>query len=77
MLAYMNQESLDKTIETGKTWFFSRSRQALWHKGETSGHEQKVREIAFDCDADTLLIKVEQTGVAVMKAHSPASAVNW
>lgn len=64
MLAYMNQESLQKTIETGLTWFYSRSRQSLWNKGETSGHIQKVHEIYFDCDADTLLLKVEQTGAA-------------
>lgn len=64
MLAYMNKESLTKTVETGVTWFYSRSRNSLWQKGETSGHVQKVQEIYYDCDADTLLIKVEQTGVA-------------
>lgn len=64
MLAYMNEESLKKTIETGYTWFYSRSRQALWNKGETSGNKQKVREIAYDCDGDALLVKVHQTGVA-------------
>ncbi len=64
MLAYMNQESLRKTVETGVTWFYSRSRRALWQKGETSGHVQKVQEIYYDCDADTLLIKAEQTGAA-------------
>lgn len=64
MLAYMNEESLRMTVETGVTWFFSRSRQSLWQKGETSGHIQKVRQIYYDCDGDTLLIKVEQTGVA-------------
>lgn len=64
MLAYMNEESLQKTIETGYTWFFSRSRQKLWQKGETSGHVQRVREIFYDCDGDTLLVKVNQTGVA-------------
>ena len=63
-LAYMNLESLKKTLETGKTWFFSRSRQKLWNKGETSGHFQNVKEIKYDCDADSLLIKVEQIGVA-------------
>ena len=60
MLGYMNEESLTKTIGTGKTWFYSRSRQALWMKGETSGHIQSVKEILYDCDQDTLLIKVEQ-----------------
>lgn len=64
MLAYMNRESLKKTIETGYTWFFSRSRNELWNKGETSGHVQKVISIVPDCDADTLLVVVEQTGVA-------------
>lgn len=64
MLAYMNQESLAKTIKTGVTWFYSRSRQSLWQKGETSGHVQKVQDIYYDCDADTLLIEVEQTGAA-------------
>ena len=64
MLAYMNEESLAKTMETGYTWFYSRSRQKLWHKGESSGHVQKVCSMAYDCDADTLLITVEQTGAA-------------
>lgn len=64
MLAYMNAESLQKTLDTGYTWFFSRSRQRLWNKGETSGHVQRVVKIAEDCDFDTLLITVEQTGVA-------------
>ena len=64
MLAYMNGESLQKTLETKQTWFWSRSRQKLWHKGESSGHIQAVKEISYDCDADTLLIKVEQTGPA-------------
>lgn len=64
MLAYMNRESLLKTLETGYTWFYSRSRQQLWNKGATSGHLQKVIRIAGDCDDDTLLVEVEQTGVA-------------
>lgn len=64
MLAYMNKESLQKTMETGLTWFWSRSRQKLWQKGETSGHIQKVKEIFYDCDADALLIKADQTGPA-------------
>jgi len=62
MMAYMNKESLRKTIETNETWFYSRSRQCLWHKGETSGHIQKVKEIRVDCDQDTLLVFVEQIG---------------
>lgn len=64
MLAYMNRESLRKTLESGETWFWSRSRQELWHKGETSGNVQKVKEIRYDCDADALLVLVEQIGVA-------------
>ncbi len=64
MLAYMNEESLRRTIETGYTWFWSRSRRELWNKGATSGHLQRVLEIYGDCDDDTLLIKVEQTGAA-------------
>lgn len=64
MLAYINEESLKKTIETGYTWFFSRSRNELWNKGATSGHVQKVVNITPDCDDDTLLIVVEQTGPA-------------
>lgn len=64
MLAYMNKESMKKTFETGYTWFWSRSRQELWNKGATSGHLQKVVDIYADCDDDTLLITVEQTGAA-------------
>ncbi len=64
MLAYMNEESLRRTMETGYTWFFSRSRQELWNKGATSGHVQKVHCIHTDCDDDTLLVTVTQTGAA-------------
>jgi phosphoribosyl-AMP cyclohydrolase len=62
MMAYMNRQSLEMTLETGFTHFWSRSRQKYWKKGETSGHVQEVREIFFDCDADTLLVKVIQHG---------------
>lgn len=62
MMAWMNQESLKKTLETGDTWFWSRSRQELWHKGATSGHLQKVKAIRYDCDSDALLVTVEQMG---------------
>jgi phosphoribosyl-ATP pyrophosphohydrolase/phosphoribosyl-AMP cyclohydrolase len=62
MVAYMNRESLGKTLETGQTWFYSRSRQQLWWKGATSGHYQEVIAIEADCDYDTLLIQVEQVG---------------
>lgn len=64
MVAYMNREAVEKTQQTGLTWFYSRSRQRLWQKGETSGHVQRVKEILYDCDGDTLLVKVEQTGPA-------------
>ena len=64
MLAYMNEESLKLTLETGLTWFWSRSRKELWNKGAHSGHLQKVKSIDYDCDEDTLLVKVEQIGAA-------------
>ena len=71
MLAYMNKESLRLTLERGETYFWSRSRQSLWHKGETSGNTQRVQQISFDCDADALLIRVEQKGNACHTgAHS-------
>ncbi len=62
MMAWMNQESLQKTLETGETWFWSRSRQAFWNKGATSGHTQNVKAIRYDCDSDALLVTVEQIG---------------
>ena len=64
MLAYMNRQSLQKTLETGYTWFWSRSRGELWNKGATSGNTQRVLSITADCDNDTLLVLVEQTGPA-------------
>ena len=64
MVGYMNREAVRKTIESGRVCFWSRSRQEYWIKGETSGHTQTVRTVAFDCDADALLIKVEQKGGA-------------
>jgi phosphoribosyl-ATP pyrophosphohydrolase/phosphoribosyl-AMP cyclohydrolase len=64
MLAYMSRESLEKSAQTQTTWFWSRSRNSLWNKGETSGNSQSIREIRYDCDGDTLLIKVEQAGNA-------------
>jgi len=64
MVAWMNTESLEKTIESGETWFWSRSRRELWHKGATSGNTQKVVDIRYDCDADTLLVLVEPAGPA-------------
>ena len=64
MLAYMNKESLKLTLETGYTWFWSRSRQELWNKGATSGNLQKVVEMYYDCDGDALLVKSELSGPA-------------
>lgn len=64
MMAWMNRESLQKTIETGETVFWSRSRQKLWHKGESSGHVQRVVAFRIDCDGDTLLFQVEAAGPA-------------
>lgn len=62
MMAWMNREALARTVETGEAVYWSRSRNALWHKGETSGHFQRVKEMRLDCDGDTLLLKVEQVG---------------
>lgn len=64
MLAYMNEEAYRRTLETGKAWYYSRSRDAYWMKGESSGHVQEVREIRVDCDADTVLLKIDQVGGA-------------
>jgi phosphoribosyl-AMP cyclohydrolase len=64
MVAHMNDEALRKTIATGEAWYFSRSRNALWRKGETSGHVQRVVEIRLDCDQDAVWIRVEQSGAA-------------
>ena len=64
MLAYMNAESAERTHETGETWFWSRSRNALWHKGETSGNTQRVQSLTPDCDRDTLLVQVQPRGPA-------------
>lgn len=62
MMAYMNETSLKRTLETGFTHFWSRSRQKYWKKGETSGNVQEVKEVFYDCDADTLLVRVKQHG---------------
>jgi phosphoribosyl-AMP cyclohydrolase len=64
MVAHMNEEALRRTIESGEAWYFSRSRKALWRKGETSGHTQRVVEMRTDCDQDAIWIRVEQTGAA-------------
>lgn len=71
MLAYMNEESLERTLASGQMWYWSRSRQELWHKGATSGHFQYLQEMKVDCDADTLLASVKQIGAACHTgAHS-------
>ena len=62
MLAYMNEEALKRTLSSGDVWFYSRSRQELWHKGETSGNFLKLHSIVKDCDGDTLLVQAEPTG---------------
>jgi phosphoribosyl-AMP cyclohydrolase len=69
MMAWMNRDSLAKTVQTGKTHFFSRSRNKLWLKGESSGHVQQVKSIAVDCDMDVLLVKVEQVGAACHEGY--------
>jgi phosphoribosyl-ATP pyrophosphohydrolase/phosphoribosyl-AMP cyclohydrolase len=69
MLAYMNEEALRLTLETGETHFWSRRRQELWHKGATSGHVQRVREVRVDCDADTILLKVDPAGPRVIRVR--------
>lgn len=74
-VAYMNAESLGRTIETGETWFWSRSRSQLWHKGETSGHTQRVIKILPDCDRDALLVLVEPVGPACHAGTT--SCFNW
>lgn len=69
MVAYMNRDALEKTLETGKATFWSRSRQKYWIKGESSGHTQKVKEVLYDCDIDCLLVKVEQEGGACHEGY--------
>lgn len=69
MMAWMNRASIEKTLETGKTHFWSRSRQKFWMKGESSGHVQHVKDLALDCDGDTLLIQVEQVGAACHEGY--------
>ena len=69
MMAWMNRASLETTLATGKTHFWSRSRQKFWMKGESSGHTQTVKDVAFDCDGDVLLIQVEQLGAACHEGY--------
>ena len=72
MLGWMNRESLQRTLSTGRTWFWSRSRQEYWCKGETSGDRQWVREMFYDCDGDTLLVRVEQEGRGACHTGAPS-----
>ena len=69
MVGYMNEEALLKTLKSGKTHFYSRSRKGIWLKGETSGHWQKVKEVRLDCDGDTVLVKATQTGGACHEGY--------
>ncbi|KAB2662453.1 MAG: phosphoribosyl-AMP cyclohydrolase [Verrucomicrobia bacterium] len=69
MMAWMNRASVERTVATGNTCFWSRSRQKFWVKGESSGHFQKVKDMALDCDGDTLLVQVEQTGAACHEGY--------
>lgn len=69
MMAWMNREAIERTLEMGRTVFWSRSRQKYWVKGESSGHVQLVKDLALDCDGDTLLIQVEQTGAACHEGY--------
>ncbi|MCR4399397.1 MAG: bifunctional phosphoribosyl-AMP cyclohydrolase/phosphoribosyl-ATP diphosphatase HisIE [Syntrophomonadaceae bacterium] len=77
MLAYMNREAVRKTLETGFAWYYSRSRQSLWMKGESSGHVQRVQQVRYDCDEDALLIEVEQTGAACHTGHFSCFYRTW
>ena len=72
MLGWMYQESLQRTLSTGRTWFWSRSRGEYWCKGETSGDRQWVREMFYDCDGDTLLVRVEQEGRGACHTGAPS-----
>jgi len=77
MMAFMNAEAVEKTVETGRVHYYSRSRRKLWMKGESSGHVQTLREIRFDCDADCLLLTVEQEGAACHTGHRSCFYRSW
>lgn len=76
MVAFMSKESLEKTLETKETYFYSRSREELWHKGHKSGEVQKIKELFYDCDSDTILVKVEQLGGAACHTGSRSCFFN-
>ena len=77
MLAYMNSAAFDETVKTGRAVYFSRSRNRLWRKGEESGHFQTVKQILIDCDADTILLKVQQEGVACHEGYNSCFFREW
>jgi len=77
MLAYMNREAFQETVRTGRAVYFSRSRKRLWRKGEESGHTQAVKQILIDCDADTILLKVKQQGVACHEGYNSCFFREW
>ena len=77
MLAWMNQEALEETLATGRVCYYSRSRRGLWRKGETSGQTQRLVELRYDCDADTLLLLVDQTGVACHTGRRSCFYTAW
>ena len=77
MLAYMNREAFEETVRTGRAVYFSRSRNRLWRKGEESGHIQTVKQILIDCDADTILLKVQQQGVACHEGYNSCFFREW
>ena len=75
MMAYMNKESLQLSVESGVTWFWSRSRNELWNKGATSGHTQRITSLAYDCDGDTLLVKVSRRGRLAIRGATAVSSI--
>ena len=78
MLAYMNKEALARTLETGKAWYFSRSRNAFWMKGESSGHIQEVTDVYLDCDQDAIVVKIRQIGgAACHTGHRSCFHLHW
>ena len=78
MLAYMNKEALERTLETGKAWYYSRSRNAFWMKGESSGHIQEVTDVYLDCDQDAIVVKIRQIGgAACHTGHRSCFHLRW
>jgi len=77
MMAFMNKDAFERTLQSGTTWFWSRSRKSLWNKGETSGNMQQVKHIMYDCDADCLLIKVDSPGPACHTGNRSCFYREW